>query len=403
MVSMGRPLLRSDMPRSHLNVTGKDGTIVISGVEVMEQIRGTTEAKKYAFTLNPSITKVFPRLSGYSKQYEKYRFLSVKLRYHPACPATQSGAVGMLITTEYQPDVNEVPTFLPDLASYEFGAANTIANAFSTKAWVPRDKRYYWISGRLDSSSPLDINQGSMCFVTKDAGTDDNEKLAGYVSIEYQVEFVNAKPTEKQVINQYNQQQPVPPAGVILDQGNVTNEAGDWLSDSIEYLNSLYTSGSKVYGDIKTAHSYATGISALLSAASAGLTTKTKSISFDDHARCVWFHPEHTKVGRMLAEQGIEQKLPPMPEAKGDYMLELRVFNNAVMGEVVLYAESGNSIGTHTFYPMIDFRLDWSSATANYDLNQPNIMFWKLTTPTGDVRNLSRAVFTLADTKAPFS
>lgn len=194
--SSQRLLLDSRIPKSSFRVSGGQAGMVIKGTEILDELRTSKIPLRQVVNLNPAAAGVFPRLSGFALQFERYRFRRLRLCYYPACPATRSGAVGLAIFTQYSPPNTGVPTFLPEFGSFEYAAVGTVASAMATPWWSTRDPEMFFTgSGGLSALDPLKVYQASLAFVTRDALTTENELIAGYVSIEYEVEFFNFRPT----------------------------------------------------------------------------------------------------------------------------------------------------------------------------------------------------------------
>lgn len=255
-----RVLLNASIPRPRLSIRGDLRKTVVSGVEVIDQFVTSDTPVKTVVQLNPAQAQTFPRLSGFASQFEKYRFRRVRLHYHTGCPATRSGAIGLAIFT--QPvSSDSVPAFMPEFGSYEYSAVGTVATSLSTPWWVPKDPEFFYLgtgftplSGNslteITNAEPLKVYQASLAFLMRDAVSADSGLLAGYLSIEYEIEFLNLRPTVNKFILQG------PPASKIdnilaWDPGQsvvsstepwvslpqaVLGATGSWLIDKIESI-----------------------------------------------------------------------------------------------------------------------------------------------------------------------
>lgn len=327
-----RMLLNASVPRPRMGIRGDMRKTVVSGLEVVDQFVTSKIPKKIAVSLNPAQAQTFPRLSGFAGQFEKYRFKRIRLHYHTAAPATRSGALGLAVFTQVTTP-GSIPNFMPEFGSYEYSAVGTVASNLTTPWWIPKDPEYFFIGYNGSSfgslvapEDPLKVFQGSLCFLTRDAVDADVGLLAGYLSIEYEVEFVNLRPSLNKFILQG------PPAAYLDSLGswqpgqtvvvgggnNIVNlpqtalgQAGSWAIDKLaEWGIGAGSASLRGYGDILRGISYVGTLAGALTSVAA------ESINVKDHFSIVDYPPLVRQTG-FLKEKKEQRELKvdiPDPE-----------------------------------------------------------------------------------------
>lgn len=177
-----------------MSISGSHDRLSVTGVEILKQIDTTSSPNIQSFALNPRNGLVFPRLAGLSMQYERYRFSNLRACYRTACPATRSGLVAIAVHTDYSNSF-QVPFDVPQFASFEYSSVGTVASDLSTPAWRNTDPKYFYLDETKDGGS-LNINQGSVHVLTRDALASDAYAIGGYLELHYTVEFFTARPTD---------------------------------------------------------------------------------------------------------------------------------------------------------------------------------------------------------------
>jgi len=167
---------------------------------------------KSGISLNPASTNLFPWLSNIAKNYQLYRWKSIKISYIPAVPTTESGYVEAAVFYDYEDFVNwfNDTTFaysLSYLGDYATGppysggqiSVSEDRRGTSTQNWfgvnvdvVAAHRRYPWLT--VDPSTGADhtanLAVGAyMAFQTyTSTGT---QRIWGLPFISYEVEFLH--------------------------------------------------------------------------------------------------------------------------------------------------------------------------------------------------------------------
>lgn len=356
-----RQLLATTIPRSAIEVKGHAHGMRIKGTEIVAEANSSVLAARQIRTLNPLVAGVFPKLTGYALQWERYRFLRVGLRYVPACPATQSGAIGIAVHTTYLGSLSQVSVNMPEFASFEYAAAGTVAGPLSAPVWRTVDPEWFFVSTEV-TSDPLKTNQGSISWLTRDASSADNGKLAGYVVIDYDIEFANNRPTQNRVAVTVNDAPQEVKGGDVslIDLGSFTNEIGDWLLDK------WYDAGGPDSTRSTWSDLAAGGTQYVLDWAFdvGGVTVESKAPTARWH-RCptvpVWesYHPSLAKrrPGRVTHDDAKE--LFGDPATAGDITVTIQLANNTQGTSANLYNQAFSpGTGATSLTGMLEFSID---------------------------------------------
>lgn len=71
----GRMLMRGQLPRPYLRIKeGEIDTVTVSGLEVVAGLNTSQTVRTNAVGINPARADIFPRLSAFALQYERFRF-----------------------------------------------------------------------------------------------------------------------------------------------------------------------------------------------------------------------------------------------------------------------------------------------------------------------------------------
>lgn len=191
-----RYLLDTQIPTSEFVTSGDSREMTVVGREVLDTLFCSLEGSKVIYPLNPALDTSFPRLSGFARQFERYRFRDVTIEYYSACPATRSGAVGVGVVTDPLLDLGQVPASLPEFASFEYAAAGNVGSKMVAPTWIPKDPEHFFIgSVASNESNMLKVQQGTVMAITRDSTSSDDATIAGYVAIRYKIDFFNMRPT----------------------------------------------------------------------------------------------------------------------------------------------------------------------------------------------------------------
>jgi hypothetical protein len=152
----------------------------------------------YNPAINPSNVAFAPRLSSIANAFERFRFRKLRIRYHSASPATRSGAIGILIDF----DVSDAqPSSMVQLAANEAARVGTVADDLDCfGSWPPTTPFLLMTPDTSVSSDPQWRYPGRIWILTSDSVTADVGLIAGYVSIEYEVEMMRMRPPTNAVI-----------------------------------------------------------------------------------------------------------------------------------------------------------------------------------------------------------
>jgi hypothetical protein len=173
------------------------------GCEVIAEVMSTSLfSNPVRFDINPANAQFCPRLSTLALAYERFRIRSLRVRYHPACPATQSGLVGMMIDF----DCKDNPPVSPiELAENEASAIGTVSAPLEISATWPTSDQWFLTTpdDAVAAGEPQMRFPATLHVITRDASQapGDDKKLAGYISIFYVFELLRLKPPVPQVIN----------------------------------------------------------------------------------------------------------------------------------------------------------------------------------------------------------
>lgn len=389
--------------------------MVVRGTEVIEALNTSGVPRTSALPLNPVQSETFPRLSGFAAQFEKFRFKRVQVSYHSGAPATRSGAMGIAVFTEYLPNSSGIPTFLPELGSYQYAAIGSIASNFSAPVWVPRDPEYFFTGdGSNPTVDPLKVYQGSIITVTRDAVTADQDLLAGYLSITYEVEFINMRPTvdksvvfgsrklsdpKKQTITSSTDSQ-------VINNGDVINMAGNIHSDRLKDVVNGATAAASIYTDLQAGYEYVVSLTGALGAVGAldGLenklddyvslkqlplrrvnTVEYKGVpqppldegTYFNPEFCPWLPPELCNESKNIRE----------PMTTGDYNVYLYAVSSSAQYELI----AAKGVLTNTGAVGVNWAIPFYLPTTSEDRTEWNVYFQVALAP-GDTR-----VFSLFD------
>jgi len=182
------------VPLTAYSVKGTNQGAIVKGCELIARLETSQYATQFALPLNPTLAQLFPKLSPYASTWERFKFRDVRVRYHTAAPATRSGSIGIAVHTELVAPGN-VPVDPVLFGNYAYSSVGTIANSMTGKPWRNKDPEFFFTgSGTLASLDPLKVFQGSVIACVAESSSGDSGLLAGYLSIEYVVEFRNSRP-----------------------------------------------------------------------------------------------------------------------------------------------------------------------------------------------------------------
>lgn len=163
--------------------TVSEGVVRFRGHELLGAL-GTVAFSTIAgvFDLNPACWRN-SRLSRIAATYEKYRYDSFTIRYHPTVPTTAPNAIATYVELEIDEDV---ATNVTAALNHQYAAMGP--------AWAshevhyrrpPQDPKAYYLTDRVVGNRS-DMSQGKIVCLSNA----DGPQAFGYVSIEYDVVFM---------------------------------------------------------------------------------------------------------------------------------------------------------------------------------------------------------------------
>jgi len=163
--------------------TVSEGVVRFRGHELLGAL-GTVEFSTIAgvFDLNPACWRN-SRLSRIAATYEKYRYDSFTIKYHPTVPTIAPNAIATYVELEIEEDV---ATNVTAALNHQYSAMGP--------AWAPHEVHYrrppqdpkaYYLTDRVVGNRS-DMSQGKIVCLSNA----DGPQAFGYISIEYDVVFM---------------------------------------------------------------------------------------------------------------------------------------------------------------------------------------------------------------------
>lgn len=196
---VGAPVAGLSVPKPYLSLaaagTAQGSNIFrASGCEMIAQVTSTQNYTVFrANSLNPGNSNLAPRLQSMAMMFEKYRFLRFSAEYHPGCPTTQSGSIGLMV--DFDP-TDASPPSLVHLAQNECASVGTVAFPLKIDSTFNSNDPWYYVTTMTANPSAVSQweHQGRFFICTDQASSGDSGKFAGYVSISYEIEFLRLRP-----------------------------------------------------------------------------------------------------------------------------------------------------------------------------------------------------------------
>lgn len=199
-----RPLLSARVPKASFHVTSstmdipKLGTaevLDVVGIEIHGEVFTTDNTfVPLSVPINPQDSELFPRLAGIALPFDRWKCMSLGVHFNTAAPATRAGSIGMCV--QFDP-LDPDPPDLARLGQYESFSLGAVSENLSCEASWPESDPWLLTSATEDPNSSEDPNwryPGKIVMLTSDSGTDDDDKVAGFVSISYHFRFARLKP-----------------------------------------------------------------------------------------------------------------------------------------------------------------------------------------------------------------
>lgn len=244
--SISRSLLKGSLPKHYLEMKSlgmskegrADHLFQAVGCEVAVAVhtsKGTVA--QFSPLINPARADFAPRLSSIAAAYERYRVRSLKVKFHTAAPATRSGAIGLLI--DFDPS-DEQPGSLISIAQNEAGMVGTIASDLEVSASWPSTDPFYLTTPDLSVSTEAQWRYpGRIWVITEQSSTADDDLLAGYISLHYEVELLRLRPITQQVLAGH------PRDATITDSSFTLSEAFDTMIGWWDWFDSQDEAGAQ--------------------------------------------------------------------------------------------------------------------------------------------------------------
>lgn len=163
--------------------TVSEGVVRFKGHELLGSL-GTVEFSPIAgvFDLNPACWRN-SRLARIAATYEKYRYDSFTIRYHPTVPTIAPNAIATYVELEIEEDV---ATNVTAALNHQYAALGPAWSGHEVHyRRPPQDPKAYYLTDRVVGNRS-DMSQGKIVCVS----SADGPQAFGYVSIEYDVVFM---------------------------------------------------------------------------------------------------------------------------------------------------------------------------------------------------------------------
>lgn len=257
----------------------------------------------FATHINPCNLKLFPWLSGIAKMYERYRFVSLKFDYVPACPSTTLGMRATAI--DYDPS-DDTPGTIMLMLTYKTATSGPLWAKSTTILDVPsafRDTPTKFTRTKdVDSFTPTELRtmDCGKLIICHDRAT---EGSGGWMFVDYVIDLYepqvptggdatgvsiravqNATNDNITAANPYGSSTTKTEAGLSMDIDTTTNPPTFTLHDAplgsyVQLMEEVQTRAAAVKNYIPTAVSGLTLIRDLWTAMAGGGTTPTNAVS----------------------------------------------------------------------------------------------------------------------------
>lgn len=385
--SDGRQLMPNNLKLPERKIRGGSDWEEHEFVEYIGTVYSKQQAEFDLLQLHPSDSVTFPALAGRALQYEKYRFLSLQIEYVPGCPATQSGALGMVMKTEYTDNPSSVDDSIPSIASYEFGAGGTVTLPLRTKRWEVKEPReYYTDTAMAAENGVLNVFQATLVWMSAASSSADHGKLAGYIRARYVIRFSKWRPTREVVLNEQNfHQQNFPTSDIVVPRFTETSaNLGNFTKQSY-YPSSGVQAGGDIFELVGNNRVFQNAVRTIVSGLSAEALAKTRVKETDTGSYVDYYSP--AVIGHRGDSKSSYAATKPM--ATGDVQLTIWAYNNALDGNKEVAAKGITQIsGTPQD---LSLYVTWDvteSLFPNYDPRHPVFVWYTVSQNDGDGRHV---------------
>ena len=181
-----RTLMGDRQLRPHLSQMGSSH-VSFEGREMIQLIKTSTGYGGVSLGMNPVNNVAFPRLSGVASVYQRYRFKRLVAHYVPACPATQTGQVALTFLEDVTGDL---PDSLGQVLNVSGAAGGSVIQARTARMVRPDPT---WRYCGITDTGVGNLHYTGSLLVATEGGLNDTD-AAGYLWLEYKVEFDDARP-----------------------------------------------------------------------------------------------------------------------------------------------------------------------------------------------------------------
>nr|WRQ65017.1 structural protein [Tolivirales sp.] len=225
--------------------TVSEGVVRFRGHELLG-ILGTVAESTLAgvFDLNPACWRN-SRLSRIAGTYEKYRYDSFTIRYHPTVPTTAPNAIATYVELEIEEDA---ATNVTAALNHQYAAMGPAWSSHEVHyRRPPQDPKAYYLTDRVVGNRS-DMSQGKIVCLSNAVGP----QAFGYVSIEYDVVFMYPELEPGYPGEQYQQTTaaiPVLAAGSNIITNPAWSSAGVKVAEVVleEVLTGCFTAAGSTY------------------------------------------------------------------------------------------------------------------------------------------------------------
>jgi hypothetical protein len=195
---MSAPLLAVSHPRPFFRfLEATEHSVRVHGHEMLATtFCSSTTVRNGPFLINPAIANVFPRLAPLALSFEKYRFKSLRLIYTSAAPTTRSGQIALCIVSDVEA---QAPGDIVEMYNYECSVVSPVGMGASTPRFRMSDPGKWYLTNAVTSFTsavdPTNRFVGKIFALSTRSTSADSGTIAGEISIEYEVEFCNSRPS----------------------------------------------------------------------------------------------------------------------------------------------------------------------------------------------------------------
>jgi hypothetical protein len=181
------------------------GVLRVSGVELVAEVFCHNHAATELEILMNPLSSEIPRLVSISGGFEKFKFKRLRLHYTPGCPTTRTGVVHAAYIED---PLSRNPLGAIEFRAYEHSFVGSVGVPLSTTLEVEEEDQWYLIHPVSDSANlteafrdPTKRFQGKISLATGGSTVADENTLAGYVCLEYEVYMKDLRPARSMALS----------------------------------------------------------------------------------------------------------------------------------------------------------------------------------------------------------